>query len=164
MNSDRAKMRAFAFFVDAADGSLAHVRSEIYHFDVDGTVTGMATPGTDPDIAGNAPIEISLPGISVSVPSASVFADGSGNYLIPDLPASLVTVEAVLETPWVTVIADQGVDEVLTEDVTPTVLLPAGYLRDAVLRPAERRPPREVTYWNDWGRLRDAERGDVPCP
>jgi nitroreductase len=42
----------------------------------------------------------------------------------------------------------------IPEDVTPTVLLPAGYLRGAVLRPAERREPREVTYWNAWGRER----------
>ena len=40
-------------------------------------------------------------------------------------------------------------------DVTPTVLLPAGWLRDAVLREASRRAPREVTYWNAWGRPRD---------
>lgn len=43
----------------------------------------------------------------------------------------------------------------IPEDVTSTVLLPAGYLREAVLRPAERRGPREVTYWNAWGRLRE---------
>jgi nitroreductase len=43
----------------------------------------------------------------------------------------------------------------IPEDVTSTVLLPAGYLRDAVLRPAERRGPREVTYWNAWGRGRE---------
>ena len=43
----------------------------------------------------------------------------------------------------------------IPEDVTSTVLLPAGYLRDAVLRPAARRGPREVTYWNAWGRSRD---------
>jgi nitroreductase len=43
----------------------------------------------------------------------------------------------------------------IPDDVTATVLLPAGYLRDAVLRPAQRRAPREVTYWNGWGRTRE---------
>lgn len=43
----------------------------------------------------------------------------------------------------------------IPEAVTSTVLLPAGYLRDAVLRPAPRRGPREVTYWNAWGRSRE---------
>jgi len=42
----------------------------------------------------------------------------------------------------------------IPEDVTQTVLLPIAYTRDAVLRPAQRRGPREVTYWNRWGRAR----------
>ena len=42
----------------------------------------------------------------------------------------------------------------IPEDVTQTVLLPIGYMRDAVLRPAERRGPREVTYWETWGQRR----------
>jgi nitroreductase len=42
----------------------------------------------------------------------------------------------------------------IPEDVTQTVLLPVGYVRDAVLRRAERRPAREVTYWNSWGQTR----------
>ena len=40
-------------------------------------------------------------------------------------------------------------------DVTQTVLLPVGHLKDAVLRPADRRPAAEVTYWNEWGQHRD---------
>ena len=39
--------------------------------------------------------------------------------------------------------------------VSQTVLLPVGYMKGAVLRPAKRKPPREVTYWNTWGALRD---------
>ena len=44
----------------------------------------------------------------------------------------------------------------IPEDVTPTVMLPVGYLREAKLRPAERRAPHEVTYWNGWGAARGA--------
>jgi nitroreductase len=44
----------------------------------------------------------------------------------------------------------------IPQDVTPTVMLPAGYLRNATLRPAERRAPHEVTYWNGWGAARGA--------
>lgn len=36
-------------------------------------------------------------------------------------------------------------------DVTQTVLLPIGYMREAVLRPAERKKAREVTFWDQWG-------------
>ena len=35
--------------------------------------------------------------------------------------------------------------------VAAGVLLPVGYMKDAVLRPARRKPPHEVTYWNVWG-------------
>jgi nitroreductase len=41
----------------------------------------------------------------------------------------------------------------IPHDVTQTVLLPVGYMQGAVLRRAERRPAREVTYWNRWGSL-----------
>jgi len=39
----------------------------------------------------------------------------------------------------------------IPENVTQTVLLPIGYTKDAVLKPAPRRPAAEVTYWNRWG-------------
>jgi nitroreductase len=45
----------------------------------------------------------------------------------------------------------------IPEDVTQTVLLPVGYTRDAVLKPAERKGPGEVTYWNHWGAGREGK-------
>jgi len=42
----------------------------------------------------------------------------------------------------------------IPDTVSQTVLLPAGYTRNAVLRPAKRRPAREITYWNRWGSTR----------
>ena len=39
----------------------------------------------------------------------------------------------------------------IPENVTQTVLLPIGYMRDAVLRKATRKPAREVTFWDHWG-------------
>lgn len=39
----------------------------------------------------------------------------------------------------------------IPEGVTQTVLLPVAYTRDAVLRPADRLSPADVTYWNEWG-------------
>ena len=43
----------------------------------------------------------------------------------------------------------------IPEGVTQTVLLPVAYTRDAVLRPADRLGPAEVTFWNRWGATRD---------
>ena len=42
----------------------------------------------------------------------------------------------------------------IPEGVTQTVLLPVGYMRNAVLKRAARKPAREVTYWNRWGERR----------
>lgn len=42
----------------------------------------------------------------------------------------------------------------IPDDVTQTVLLPVGYTRNAVLKPAARRPAEEVTFWNQWGNSR----------
>lgn len=42
----------------------------------------------------------------------------------------------------------------IPEGVTQTVLLPVAYTKDARLRPAQRKPAREVTFWNEWGRRR----------
>jgi len=38
--------------------------------------------------------------------------------------------------------------------VTQTVLLPVAYMRGARLKRAERRPARDVTFWNAWGERR----------
>jgi nitroreductase len=43
----------------------------------------------------------------------------------------------------------------IPEGVTQTILLPVGYTKGAVLRPAVRKSPREVTYWDMWGTTRD---------
>jgi nitroreductase len=42
----------------------------------------------------------------------------------------------------------------IPDGVTQTVLLPVGYMKDAVLKPAARKPAREVTYWDRWGETR----------
>jgi nitroreductase len=39
----------------------------------------------------------------------------------------------------------------IPDAVTQTVLLPVGHMRGASLKPAARRPAREVTFWNAWG-------------
>lgn len=44
----------------------------------------------------------------------------------------------------------------IPDGVTQTVLLPIGHMANARLRPATRRPAREVTYWNRWGERNSA--------
>jgi len=42
----------------------------------------------------------------------------------------------------------------IPDGVTQTVLLPVAYTKDAVLKPARRKPAREVTFWDHWGATR----------
>ena len=54
------------------------------------------------------------------------------------------------------VLHEQEVAESLgiPDDVSQTVLLPVGYMKDAVLKRAKRKPPADVTYWEHWGEPR----------
>jgi nitroreductase len=53
------------------------------------------------------------------------------------------------------VYADETAQQLgIPDGVTQTVLLPVGYTKNAVLNPAVRKPPGEVTYWNAWGNTR----------
>ncbi len=58
-------------------------------------------------------------------------------------------------TTWTTLLTSRS-DEIarilgIPDGVTQTVMLPAAYTLGAKLKPAERQPAREVTYWNTWG-------------
>jgi nitroreductase len=39
----------------------------------------------------------------------------------------------------------------IPQEISQTVMLPVGYMSGAVLKPAARKPAREVTYWDRWG-------------
>jgi nitroreductase len=60
-----------------------------------------------------------------------------------------------LGTTWTTLMLVEGeaTAELLgiPDDVTQTVLLPVAYTKDATLRPAQRNPAAEITFWNRWG-------------
>ena len=43
----------------------------------------------------------------------------------------------------------------IPQEISQTVMLPVGYMSGAVLKPAVRKPSREVTYWNQWGVSRE---------
>jgi len=58
-------------------------------------------------------------------------------------------------TTWTSLLTSRS-DEIarilgIPDGVTQTVMLPAAYTLGAKLRPAQRKPAREVTYWNAWG-------------
>ncbi|MCP4592848.1 MAG: M4 family metallopeptidase [bacterium] len=107
------------FFVDAVDGRLLHVRDEIYNADVDGHVSGYATPGTQPDTDYNLPVEMSMENVRVRiVDGETTYSDASGDYILSANGGS-ETVQADLIGEWVRVLNAQGPTESLAETVTP---------------------------------------------
>ena len=117
-NSDKAAARSLMFFVDAVTAEVVHERSEIHNSDLDGTITGWATPGTLPDVDTNLPEEVPLVGVTVTAGGESQFSDTEGNYLF-DLPEVEQTVEVTLDGEWVNVIASQGTELVASGTATP---------------------------------------------
>ncbi|MBI5863383.1 MAG: hypothetical protein HZB38_02500, partial [Planctomycetes bacterium] len=87
------------FFVNAATGQLIASRSEIHHTDVSGTVRGMGSPGTNPDIASNPPAAMAMPEIRVSITGGStVYGDSNGAFTIPNAGTTAVTVTSSVAT------------------------------------------------------------------
>ncbi|MEM7263430.1 MAG: hypothetical protein AAF488_15680, partial [Planctomycetota bacterium] len=107
-NESLVNPRGFVFHLDTRTGAILEARSEIYHVDVNGTATALATPGDQPDIAGNGPVEMALPEATISIGGASVFSDFDGNYTVPFAGSGFVTVNGSLVSPWTVVIDAQG--------------------------------------------------------
>lgn len=111
---------AYTFFVDASNGALVHVRKEVYNVDVDGHVSGMATPGTFPDSPGNPPAITDMPDLRVAIQGGNEsFTDRDGFFTIANGGAGQVTIEADMRGLWVSVHDAATALMHLEQDVTP---------------------------------------------
>jgi hypothetical protein len=97
--------KSLTFFVDMATGDLLEARNEVLETDVTGTVRGWATPGNNPDFAGNAPVLTPMPEIQMSIQGGSnAFSERDGDFTIPNPGTSAVTVTSNLSGGrWVNV-------------------------------------------------------------
>lgn len=125
-NGDLADRRKLTFFVDAATGRLVNARNEIHHVDVSGTVTGLGSPGTVPDIAGNPAASMVMPEIRVSITGGStVFGNRDGTFTVPNAGSTAVTVTSSVAAGattggrWVTVNNSPGAEITASASVTP---------------------------------------------
>lgn len=117
--SDLANLSSFTFFVDVANGAVVHVRDEVYHVDVTGTVMGNATPGTKPDTASNPEVLIPLELLQVSANGSNDLTDAAGAFVIPNGGAGSVTVQAQLAGAYANVFNAAGAEEMFSQSLTP---------------------------------------------
>ncbi len=72
-------------FVDAQDGSLLSSDELVHHFEIHGTVSTMASPGTLPDIASNPETSQVIKYGRCQAGATTVYTDASGNFSFPNL-------------------------------------------------------------------------------
>lgn len=119
-SKNRAHPEAYTFFVDSHDGTLVHLRDEVYEADIQGKLTGKATPGTLPDTAYNPPTTVDIENAEARVVGGnSARSDASGDFQISHAGSSPVTVQADLTGSWVRVQNDAGGELLLSQSVTP---------------------------------------------
>ena len=111
----------YTFFVNAADGELEHVRNDVHNVDVEGHLSGMATPGVFPDSNTNAPVEFNVGTAMVEIQGgADTLSDDVGDFVIANDGSSDVTVVGrVTDGLWVTVNNEAGGEITASEVVTP---------------------------------------------
>ncbi|MCW5775445.1 MAG: hypothetical protein KIS87_03230 [Phycisphaeraceae bacterium] len=107
---DRVMRERYCFFVDAQTGALIHTRNEVLHVDVIGKLEGMASPGTNPDFAGNPPVMMAVQDMRVVVQGGNnAYSDDNGNFVIPHGGVNPVTVTSNLDNGlWVDVNDSSG--------------------------------------------------------
>jgi len=104
-------VEGYEFFVSDITGQLVLVRSALHHDDVTGTATGLASPGTLPDIGANPPTALTLENLQINASGiGSVITDDDGNFIFPNVGVSSTTLQATLEGPWVDVVNNAGGD------------------------------------------------------
>ena len=96
--------------------------------------------------------------VCVDAPHPGPEIGAQGAYYGSILPAAWSLMLAFrarnIGSTWTTLLStrQRDVAEVLgiPEHVVQTVMLPAGHMKDARLRTAERSPAETVTFWNSW--------------
>lgn len=107
------------FVCDAATGEILYKETMIHFVDVTGTVKGMATPGAKANICTDE-ILFNYPWAKVDISGGStVYADGSGNFTIPNAGAGSVTVRSYVDGLYFTIDNRAGSEETLSTSVTP---------------------------------------------
>lgn len=121
--------RKWRFVTDAATGAVLHTEDLILFTDVAGSVQGLATEGSKADIC-NDEVAMPMPWGRVAISGGNaVYADGAGNFTIPNSGSSTVSVLSYMYGLYFNVDNYAGAEETLTLSVTPPG--PANFLHNA---------------------------------
>jgi hypothetical protein len=110
-----------AVYVGATSGRVVGQKDLVYRVDIEGSVSGWATPGLYPDAPDNLPELMAVPGARISVPSGSyTYSATDGSFLLPYDGADAVNVTAgVANGQWANVVNHQGPQESRVLSVVP---------------------------------------------
>jgi hypothetical protein len=116
--ANNGRPEKYRFVADAQTGAILHKENLIIFTDIVGNVSGMATTGPKSDACG--PEEATpMPYATVTMGSTTVYADASGNFVIPNSGTSQVTVQSPMSGRYFTVDNVAGSEETLSLNVTP---------------------------------------------
>ncbi len=90
VNGDAEK---WLFVADAATGQILYQENQLLSVDVAGNVTGMASTGPGTDVC-EPELPTTMPYARVNIGATQVFADISGDYVIPNAGSGQVTVDS----------------------------------------------------------------------
>jgi hypothetical protein len=114
-----AGYECWRFVCDARTGEVLYRETMIHFVDVNGTVKAMATPGAKANICTDE-ILFNYPWAKVDISGGSpVYADGNGNFTIPNAGSSSVTVRSYVDGLYFTIDNRAGAEETLSTAVTP---------------------------------------------
>ncbi|MCP4592539.1 MAG: hypothetical protein GY842_17535 [bacterium] len=110
---------AWRYVADASTGEILHRETLIHFVDVTGSIDAMATPGAKANIC-TEEILFPYPWARVDIQGgSSVYADGDGNFTIPNAGSSAVTVRSYVDGLYFAVENRAGSEETLSQSVTP---------------------------------------------
>ncbi|MFH0982403.1 MAG: hypothetical protein V2A79_12810, partial [Planctomycetota bacterium] len=107
------------FVCDAATGAILYQEAVIHFTDVTGSVQGMATEGAKTAEC-NPESLFTYPWAKVGIQGGTtVYADGNGDFTIPNAGTTAVTVQSYVDGLYFTVDNRAGAEETLSQSVTP---------------------------------------------
>jgi len=151
----------YTYWIDAFSGAVIHEESDVHElaYDVGGTVSAMATPGTEPDLATNPEQPLPVPHARVNGGAAgTIYTDSDGGFNFPGVTGPInITVE--FYGPYTNVDNESGAEYTLSTSVGGTGNSVLMNPSSDPLITAQANAHRAITAQRDWVRSVDPSDG-----